>query len=288
MRMLPTTSARYRGVLNPYEPTRHEVEHVKNTFACLSEKLLIERRIGSPSESGQAFDAQIDGIPVVVKSNRNLVEHSNEVAINELLSDSAFFLHMLVADICPVENDSGNIQQTGIIVMEKAYGDLRQILDASRLPDHELNQMMAETFDALFELTERNISHGDLHCGNVFLASRDRQRKWVIGDFGKSRRIFSPNNAEGDLYKFISTLSEKISETSSFRRLDGSTVNVYSKFSARLEALRRAYRVEARKIEDSFDRYLERGLTVEEASSKCNYNFLYWMEKAWILSGKEE
>lgn len=277
--MLPTSYPRYKGLLEPYELNAYEKHYLQSTFKCLPDKLLIARRIGSDSESGKAYDAEIDEIPIVVKSNLNLREHQNEVSINNALTGNPHFLQMITHDICEVADDSDRVNMTGIIIMEKAYGDLRQVLETGQLTENDFNIMMEDVFKALYILAEKGIYHGDFHCGNLFLASRNNQRRWVIGDFGKSRFTYSETSSEGDFYKFISTLNAFLPERR-MRRMDGTVVVSPNPLIAKINILRTAYRAVAGKLVDIFEKKLEEGYSEKDAGYYCNIYFLNQMEKA--------
>lgn len=293
---------RYKGLLIPYELTEQEKSAIKTQFNCLTYHLGIKRRIGSISESGKVYESSIGGIPVVIKTNDVLDEFTNEVAINNLLNDYPdYVLQLITSEICQITNEYGEAGKLGIMVLEKAAGDLRQVLDTSELADRQLDEMMEKMFKCLDLLARMSISHGDFHCGNLFFTNRDGRNTWVIGDFGKSRDYYKEisnrfvfPSVDREFHRFLTTLLEHISkskiQSQRYNLINGNQITRHNNFIARLIYLRNFYGRAVNKMENRFDEYIEKGYDKGKdrihAIRESELYFIKIMQNAWIESGQ--
>lgn len=289
------SAGRYKGLLIPYELTRQEKHAIKTNFSCLAQHLGVKRRIGSISESGKVYESSIGGIPVVIKTNDNLAEFTNEVAINNILTDYPdYVLQLITSEIC-----QANGEKLGIMVLERAAGDLRQVLDTSELADRQLDEMMRKMFKCLEFLAKMNITHGDFHCGNLFYTNRDQRYTWVIGDFGKSRDYFKEitkrlvfPSVDREFHRFLTTLLEHLSKSTTQSRkynlINGEPITGYNRFITRLLHLRDLYGRAVSAMENLFDEYIEKGYDRGKdrihAIRQSELHFIGIMEKAWFDS----
>jgi len=266
--MLPKD--RYNGLNLSFEPSEEDIEIIRDAFLVSSSCEILPnliRQIGSLSERGKVYDSLIKQIPVAIKvfdntGHGNIAKFYHEREINEMITmygDSDFFLRYLTGKICQEGKNS-----IGLIVMERAIGDLKQIITYSVINNHFLDETFSSVVACLFEMAELDIYHGDLHCGNIFTVLRNGKLKIVLGDFGESEyRNDSPNNSERDFYKFISTLRELITG-----------VNRYNVFLKKLNIMFAVYAQIAKTIEFEFDEMIHSGLSPSQASKQCNINFL--------------
>lgn len=266
-------SERYRGINFPSNPSDEDIQRIGKVFNCdLFNKINLTKRIGSDSERGKVFDAAIADVPVAIKIFEDLRKFEHEVQINEIVAASSvhyydYFLGYIISGRYQV---SGN-RSLGLLVMERAFGDLKQILQNSTVSQNFLEETFASVVSSLFELSEIGIFHGNLHCGNVFIVLRKGHMTAVLGDWGESAYMNnSPNNAEADFHKFISTFLILIERTNHpiFRRKLSLILDFYGKV--------------ARQIEGKFDDYLRQGLSREAASKTCNIEFLEEIWNQWL------
>jgi tRNA A-37 threonylcarbamoyl transferase component Bud32 len=154
-------------------------------------------------------------------------------------------------------------ETNGIIVMELAISDLKQRLDV--ITESDLEKMFVELLEALIQLANLQVYHGDLHIGNIFFVLRNSQIKTVIGDFGESEISNSPTSSSSDLFCFINSLRENLIRRPFLNKLN-TFFNKIGKVTGECES--------------SFETYLET-MTENEALIRCNKDFLYQAISLW-------
>jgi len=258
MIVLPTTH--YRGIHFPrpfnlplYLELRGKADEK------IIDSLVFSRRIGSDSLHAKIYSAKIDDVPVVVKVNKTLKGHHNELVFNKHLNDPDHFLYFIKGLTC---------EGQGFLIMETALSDLVQRLDYSEFTNEDLHRLFDEILSSLLRLAELRVYHGDLHCGNVFFVMRNCT-KAVIGDFGESSFSESTTSSSSDLFYFVNSLRQ---------RLGRGTRS--GPFILKLDLLVRFMGSTCGCTEDDFDRYLETG-SVEAAVIRCNVEFLQRVKEYW-------
>jgi tRNA A-37 threonylcarbamoyl transferase component Bud32 len=216
--------------------------------------LTLFQRIGSESLHARIYEGVFNDSHIAVKVLKKIEQLKNETEINDRVSNSDYFLFMITSLTC---------ETNGIIVMELAISDLKQRLDV--ITESDLEKMFVELLEALIQLANLQVYHGDLHIGNIFFVLRNSQIKTVIGDFGESEISNSPTSSSSDLFCFINSLRENLIRRPFLNKLN-TFFNKIGKVTGECES--------------SFETYLET-MTENEALIRCNKDFLYQAISLW-------
>lgn|SRR3990167_2385284 len=207
---------RYTGVHLIRELTQDQFDLIENTIAhekCnVLDTTVLERRIGSNSEAGIVFEAELDihgnKIPIAIKFVTNTNEASQEFQMANAVPEYYYFLSTLFLLNCNVDL-YGKISVMSVIGMELAVGDIGQVVKYTSVSCREVDMFVYNVMESVELLAESFVYHGDLHHQNVFIVSRGGEYRAVIGDFGKSYFSVSATIHLNDLVRFLEDFSRR-------------------------------------------------------------------------------